>query len=257
MEPGPVFVPALTTNHFFSLPSLLFSSAYSATRVQPLPRPIVLRYSFSSRYKPASSPIHANVLPLRLQRHLPYNYNPCPLHSAGSSHTTYVPRASELVATAGRSLDYAPSLFHHHPTATLAYTLSFSLSLSLSVFLSALMAILSPLFSPSPAFPPPPSPFAHPLPARSSLSRQQSLSSSSITSAPFYISLSPSRLSNYHRTVSFRYTDVVSSVERSSPLTLALMTRHGNRLCRAERAKLALSRNPHPSLSNSLHSSPV
>lgn len=28
---------------------------------------------------------------------------PCPLHSAGSSHTTYVPRASELVATAERS----------------------------------------------------------------------------------------------------------------------------------------------------------
>lgn len=223
MEPGPVFVPALTTNHFFSLPSLLFR-LFCHSR-QPLLRPIVLRYSFSSRFKPASSPIHANVLPLRLQRHLPYNYNPCPLHSAGSSHTTYVPRASELVATAGRSLDYAPSLFHHHPTATLAYTLSFSLSLSLSVFLSALMAILSPLFSPSPAFPPPPpSPFAHPLPARSSLSRQQSLSSSSITSAPFYISLSPSRLSNYHQTVSFRYTDVVSSVERSLPLTLALMT---------------------------------
>lgn len=46
------------------------------------------------------------------------------LHSAGSSHTTYVPRASELVATAGRSLDYAPSLFHHHPTTVLAYSLS-------------------------------------------------------------------------------------------------------------------------------------
>lgn len=215
-----------STNHqsllLSSFSSLLFR-LFCHSR-QPLLRPIVLRYSFSSRFKPASSPIHANVLPLRLQRHLPYNYNPCPLHSAGSSHTTYVPRASELVATAGRSLDYAPSLFHHHPTATLAYTLSFSLSLSLSVFLSALMAILSPLFSPSPALPPPPSPFAHPLPARSSLSRQQSLSSSSITSAPFYISLSPSRLSNYHQTVSFRYTDVVSSVERSLPLTLALMT---------------------------------
>lgn len=59
---------------------------------------------------------------LRLRRCLSYNYNPCPLHSAGSSHTTYVPRASELVATAGRSLDYAPSLFHHYPTAALAHS---------------------------------------------------------------------------------------------------------------------------------------
>lgn len=57
---------------------------------------------------------HAIVFYFNLnERHLPYNYNnPCPFHSAGSSHTTYVPRASELVATAGRSLDYAPSLFH-------------------------------------------------------------------------------------------------------------------------------------------------
>lgn len=134
MEPGPVFVPALTTNHFFFLPSLLFR-LFCHSR-QSLPRPIVLRYSFSSGYEPTSSPIHANVLSLRLQRHLPYNYNPCPLHSAGSSHTTYVPRASELVATAGRSLDYAPSLFHHHPTATLAHTHIHSLSLYLSLSLS-------------------------------------------------------------------------------------------------------------------------
>lgn len=28
------------------------------------------------------------------------------------------------MATAGRSLDYAPSLFHHHPTTVLAYSLS-------------------------------------------------------------------------------------------------------------------------------------
>lgn len=126
----PVFVPALNqppTTFSLFLPSLL-SSATTATRASLLPRlpAIVLRCSFSSRFEPTSSPNHANVLSLRFQRHLSYNYNPCPLHSAGSSHTTYVPRASELVATAGRSLDYVPSLFHHHPTATLAHTLSFS-----------------------------------------------------------------------------------------------------------------------------------
>lgn len=158
MESEPVFVPALNqppTTFSLFLPSLL-SSVTTATRASPLPRlpAIVLRCSFSSRFEPTSSPNHANVLSLRLQRHLSYNYNPCPLHSAGSSHTTYVPRASELVATAGRSLDYVPSLFHHHPTATLAHTL----------FLSALMAVPVPLYSPSPAFPPPPSRFAHPLP---------------------------------------------------------------------------------------------
>lgn len=60
----------------------------------------------------------------RSRRLAPFLVLPCPFHSAGSSRTTYdVPRASELVATAGRSLDYALSLYHHHLHA------AFSLSL--------------------------------------------------------------------------------------------------------------------------------
>lgn len=188
MESEPVFVPALNqppTTFSLFLPSLL-SSATTATRASPLPRlpAIVLRCSFNSRFEPTSSPNHANVLSLRLQRHLSYNYNPCPLHSAGSSHTTYVPRASELVATAGRSLDYVPSLFHHHPTATLAHTHSLSLGPHgrPRTPLLALSGISTTTVSVRP-------PFAR---CRLSLSRRQSPSSSPITSTPFYISLSPS-----------------------------------------------------------------
>ena len=73
----------------------------------------------------------------------PLPFLSCPFHSAGSSRTTYVPRASELVATAGRSLDYALSFFHHHlhiPPLSLfaippSFLPSFSLSLSLSLCL--------------------------------------------------------------------------------------------------------------------------
>lgn len=114
---------------------LLFSSLPPLLPLAPAASPSSVLSSSVTASAAGSNPapIHANVLPLRLQRHLPYYYNPCPLHSAGSSHTTYVPRASELVATAGRSLDYAPSLFHHHPTATLAHTLSLYISLCLSL----------------------------------------------------------------------------------------------------------------------------
>lgn len=62
----------------------------------------------------------------------------CPFHSAGSSRTTYVPRASELVATAGRSLDYALLALPPPPTRASSVSLSLPLtSLSLpSLFLS-------------------------------------------------------------------------------------------------------------------------
>lgn len=114
----------------------------------------------------ASSPASCSTL-LRLLLDFfgtfPIPLYPCPLHSTGSSHTTYVPRASELVATAGRSLDYAPSLFHHHPTA-LAHSL---------VRPSPSPHPEPP--SPTPRVPPPPPPspsarITHPLPIRSSLS---------------------------------------------------------------------------------------
>lgn len=217
MKSEPVFVPALNqppTTFSLFLSSLL-SSAITATRASPLPRlpVIVLRCSFSSRFEPTSSPNHANVLSLRLQRHLSYNYNPCPLHSAGSSHTTYVPRASELVATAGRSLDYVPSLFHHHPTATLAHTLSFS----------------RPSWSS-------PYPSTRPLrhfhhhrldsPTLCPLSLVLVAPTISVFLADNFDSLLhivislATFLSNYRQTVSFHYTDIVSSVERNLPLAL-------------------------------------
>lgn len=231
MESEPVFVPALNqppTTFSLFFPSLL-SSTTTATRASPLPRlpAIVLRCSFSSRFEPTSSPNHANVLSLRLQRHLSYNYNPCPLHSAGSSHTTYVPRASELVATAGRSLDYVPSLFHHHPTTTLAHTLSFS--------------------QPSWPFP---YPSTRPLrhfhhhrlgsPTLCPLSLVLVAPTISVFLADNFdpllhivISLATS-LSNYRQTVSFHYTDVVSSVERNLPLALThAVTRQLSSLRRA------------------------
>ena len=70
----------------------------------------------------------------------PYPFLSCPFHSAGSSRTTYVPRASELVATAGRSLDYALSFFHHHlhipSSIPFRYRPSVLLSLSLSLYFS-------------------------------------------------------------------------------------------------------------------------
>lgn len=65
----------------------------------------------------------------------PFPFLSCPFHSAGSSRTTYVPRASELVATAGRSLDYVLSHFHHHlhtPCPSLFAIPAFSLPLSFS-----------------------------------------------------------------------------------------------------------------------------
>lgn len=120
-----------STNHQSLLPSSfssLLPPVASASRFAVLSSRV--RSSAAANSNPPRLRSAQTFYSLRLQRHLPYNYDPCPLHSAGSSHTTYVPRASELVATAGRSLDYAPSLFHHHPTATLAHTLSFSLSFS-------------------------------------------------------------------------------------------------------------------------------
>lgn len=126
-----------STNHQSLLPSSfssLLPPVASASRFAVLSSRV--RSSAAANSNPPRLRSAQTFYSLRLQRHLPYNYNPCPLHSAGSSHTTYVPRASELVATAGRSLDYAPSLFHHHPTATLAHTLSFSLSVCLSLSLS-------------------------------------------------------------------------------------------------------------------------
>ena len=75
----------------------------------------------------------------------------CPFHSAGSSRTTYVPRASELVATAGRSLDYALLALPPPPTRASSVSLSTpylplaSLSVSLSVSMSSRASLLLPL----------------------------------------------------------------------------------------------------------------
>lgn len=109
-----------TTNYFFPPRRPLFHHLRFFVCLRSFPTcPLsLLRFPRSSHFLHHASPS------TRLLRHLPYTYASCPLHSAGSSHTTYVPRASELVATAGRSLDYAPSLFHHHPTALAPRTLS-------------------------------------------------------------------------------------------------------------------------------------
>lgn len=219
MEPGPVFIPALTTNHFFS--SLLFR-LFCHSR-QPLLRPPFYRpplqlqqqvrtllrstqtfyhFDFNGTFPITTTPVRFTRPEVHTLPTFPERRSSWPQRDGRS---TTLPRSSTTTR---------PPLSHTH-----------SLFISLSVFLSALMVVPSFLFSssPSPAFPPPPSLFAHPLPNRSSLSHRQFPSSSPITSAPFYVSSSPSRLSNYHQTVSFRYTDVVSPIERNLAFALALM----------------------------------
>lgn len=121
---APVFVPArsLTTSSFRSARFSSSSSSFAASsfaRTTLLPQ--VSPFSFSARFVRAANTRDRLLRDFDFGLPFLHNYNPCPLHSAGSSHTTYVPRrASELVATAGRSLDYAPSLFHHHPTESLS-----------------------------------------------------------------------------------------------------------------------------------------
>lgn len=202
------FVPAqsLTSSSvFFSLllpPTLLRSSPVSLFRFSDSVFFFFWFYSihFSSLFfTRRSSSRDSLTLPFLLTKQ-----PPCPLHSAGSSHTTYVPRASELVATAERSLDYAPSLFYHHPPPPFSRAHTHSLTRGphrhpLVLFtIAEVPTTVSSLCSPTsrrlfrsslsrrrfPARPPPP-------PRR----RRQLL-------PLFCVSLSLSRLSNYHHALS-------------------------------------------------------
>lgn len=224
MEPGPVFVPALNQLHQ-PLSSSLSSRLFSL----PPPLPLApVRFPVLLSSSVAASAAGSN--PLRLQTtqtfyHFDFNgtfpITTTPVRfTRPEVHTlpTFPERRSSWPQRDGRSTTFPRSSTITRPPLSHTHSLSLYLSFSFS----------------RPSWPSP-CPSTRPLrhfhhrrlgsPTLCPLSLVLvaptiSVFLTDITSTPFYVSLSPSRLSNYRQTVSFHYTDVVSSVERNLPLAL-------------------------------------